>query len=144
VEVAGICGDGGRDAGPRDGATTAIFTMFDQVLLRVLPVERPQELVRLNWHGVFRVGEYLWRGHRGLLLLPDVQRPAATAIRCSAECWPRCAPKQAVSWRGQAADERAEVVSGNYFQVLGLRPFAGRLFNAADETGERMRTPSWC
>jgi len=35
------------------GATTAIFTMFDQVLLRVLPVERPQELVRLNWHGSF-------------------------------------------------------------------------------------------
>ncbi|MGA7352353.1 MAG: ABC transporter permease, partial [Acidobacteriaceae bacterium] len=39
-----------------------------------------------------------------------------------------------VSWQNQAADERAEIVSGNYFQVLGLRPLAGRLFNASDET----------
>jgi putative ABC transport system permease protein len=29
------------------GATTAIFGIFDQVLLRSLPVTRPQELVRL-------------------------------------------------------------------------------------------------
>src|SRR6202034_2491573 len=35
------------------GATTAIFTMFDQVLLRMLPVEKPKELVRLEWHGSF-------------------------------------------------------------------------------------------
>ena len=35
------------------GATTAIFTMFDQVMLRMLPVQRPQELVRLEWHGSF-------------------------------------------------------------------------------------------
>jgi hypothetical protein len=39
------------------GATTAIFTMFDQVLLRVLPVEKPQELVRFWWHGNFRGNE---------------------------------------------------------------------------------------
>ena len=33
------------------GANTAIFTVFDQVLLRMLPVEKPQELVRLSYIG---------------------------------------------------------------------------------------------
>ena len=35
------------------GANAAVFTVFDQVLLRVLPVERPQELVRFEWSGAF-------------------------------------------------------------------------------------------
>jgi len=37
-------------------------------------------------------------------------------------------------WCDQAEDEDIEVVSGDYFQVLGLRPFAGRLFTSSDET----------
>jgi len=35
------------------GANTAIFTIFDQVLLRMLPVEKPKELVRFEWTGAF-------------------------------------------------------------------------------------------
>src|ERR1700753_2828721 len=35
------------------GANAAIFTIFDQVLLRMLPVEKPKELVRFNWTGSF-------------------------------------------------------------------------------------------
>ena len=35
------------------GANTAVFTLFDQVLLRMLPVERPQELVRFLYTGGF-------------------------------------------------------------------------------------------
>src|SRR5215472_4542065 len=35
------------------GANTAIFTMFDQVLLRMLPVQSPKELVRLEWSGSY-------------------------------------------------------------------------------------------
>src|SRR3981189_1928677 len=33
------------------GANTAIFTVFNQVLLRMLPVERPQELVQVSFVG---------------------------------------------------------------------------------------------
>src|ERR1700694_3523503 len=36
------------------GANAAIFTLFDQVLLRMLPVEKPKELVRFLWNGDFR------------------------------------------------------------------------------------------
>src|SRR5579864_5965160 len=35
------------------GANAAIFTLFDQVLLRMLPVRNPKELVRLEWNGAF-------------------------------------------------------------------------------------------
>src|ERR1035441_5275154 len=35
------------------GANAAVFTLFDQVLLRMLPVERPKELVRFEWSGDF-------------------------------------------------------------------------------------------
>src|ERR1019366_7523793 len=35
------------------GANAADFTLFDQVLLRMLPVERPKELVRFEWNGAF-------------------------------------------------------------------------------------------
>src|SRR5579875_2818746 len=33
------------------GANAAVFTLFDQVLLRMLPVEKPKQLVRLEWTG---------------------------------------------------------------------------------------------
>jgi putative ABC transport system permease protein len=35
------------------GANAAVFTLFDQVLLRMLPVDRPNELVRFEWSGGF-------------------------------------------------------------------------------------------
>src|SRR5271170_8340170 len=35
------------------GANAAVFTLFDQVLLRMLPVEQPKELVRFEWSGSF-------------------------------------------------------------------------------------------
>ena len=33
------------------GANAAVFSLFDRVLLRMLPVERPKELVRFDWKG---------------------------------------------------------------------------------------------
>jgi predicted permease len=41
-----------------------------------------------------------------------------------------------VAWQNQAENERAEIVSGNYFEVLGLKPAVGRLFHASDETAK--------
>ena len=41
-----------------------------------------------------------------------------------------------VVWRGASERANGELVSGNYFDVLGVRPALGRVFNAADD-----RTP---
>ena len=35
------------------GANAAVFTLFDQVLLRVLHVQQPKDLVRFEWNGAF-------------------------------------------------------------------------------------------
>jgi putative ABC transport system permease protein len=118
------------------GATTAIFTLFDQVLLRVLPVADPQQLVRLEWHGSFSgsmsdfggdVGNYYsYPMYKDLRDKNQVFSGVLAAVKGSV----------GVNWHNQAQDEDAELVSGNYFEVLGLRPFAGRLFTAADETAK--------
>ncbi len=118
------------------GATTAIFTMFDQVLLRMLPVERPNELVRLDWHGSFsgsmsafggEIGNYYsYPMYKDLRDRNQVFSGMLAAMRTSA----------GVSWHNQAEDQLTEIVSGNYFQVLGLRPALGRLFSSSDETAK--------
>jgi hypothetical protein len=41
-----------------------------------------------------------------------------------------------VSWHDQAENKDAEIVSGNYFNLLGLHPALGRLFNDADDTAK--------
>jgi predicted permease len=41
-----------------------------------------------------------------------------------------------VSWHNQAENEDAEVVTGNYFQMLGLKPAAGRLLTPLDDTAK--------
>ena len=118
------------------GATTAIFTMFDQVLLRMLPVERPQELVRLEWHGSFSgsmssfggdIGNYFsYPMYRDLRDRNQVFSGVLAAMRTSV----------GISWHNQAESKHAEVVSGNYFQMLGLKPAVGRLLNPGDETAK--------
>ena len=45
------------------GANAAIFTLFDQALLRMLPVVRPKELVRFTWTGAFAGGNTSFGGH---------------------------------------------------------------------------------
>ena len=41
-----------------------------------------------------------------------------------------------VSWRNQAENKDAEVVTGNYFQLLGLKPALGRLLTPQDDTAK--------
>ena len=118
------------------GATTAIFSLFDQVLLRMLPVDRPQELVRMEWHGSFSgsmssfggdIGNYYsYPMYRDLRDRNQVFSGMLAAVRSSA----------GVAWNNQAENEHLEVVSGNYFQVLGLNPAMGRLFTSYDETAK--------
>ena len=41
-----------------------------------------------------------------------------------------------LSWHNQAENNDAEIVSGNYFQLLGLKPAVGRLFTPEDDTAK--------
>jgi predicted permease len=118
------------------GATTAIFTMFDQVLLRMLPVEKPQELVRLEWHGSFSGSMSSFGGDIGNYFSYPMYKDLQTRNQVFSDVLATMRTNVGISWHNQAESKHAEVVSGNYFQMLGLRPAVGRLFNSSDETAK--------
>ena len=115
------------------GANTAIFTLFDQVLLRMLPVQQPKELVRFEWSGSFSGSTINFGGGTKDYFSYPMYKDLRD--RSSAFAGVVAAGRTAVgiSWHDQAASEDAELVSGNYFDVLGLRPALGRLFTSHDE-----------
>jgi len=119
------------------GANAAVFTLFDQVLLRMLPVQRPQELVRFEWSGAFNGSMSSFggdsEGHFNYFSYPmykDMrdQNQVFTGILAADKA------QVGLSWHNQAENNDGEVVSGNYFQLLGLKPAAGRLFTPQDDT----------
>ena len=116
------------------GANSAIFTLVDQALLRMLPVQNPKELVRFHWDGGFRGSMSSFGGDGGNYFsypmykdLRDKNQVFQGVLACDKA-------SVGISWHNQAESKDAEVVSGNYFQLLGLKPTIGRLFTAQDET----------
>ena len=116
------------------GAATAIFTLFDEVLLRALPVADPQQLVRMDWHGSFSGSMSAFGGDIGNYYSYPMYEDLREENRVFSGMLAAVKSNVGVNWHNQAEDEDAELVSGNYFEVLGVRPFAGRLFDPSDET----------
>ena len=116
------------------GANAAVFTMFDQVLLRMLPVQQPESLVRFQWTGGFSGSMSSFGGDSDNYF----SYPAYKELRDHNQVFDGvlAADKAQVgiSWHNQAENDDAEVVSGNYFQILGLKPAIGRLFTQQDDT----------
>jgi hypothetical protein len=115
------------------GANTTMFTLINALFLNPLPVSKPAELVAvftLDANNPTRFGN----------LLP-VSYPNLTDIRAHNDVLTDVAGYSSplpLSLSTDGAPERvfAQLVTGNYFDVLGLTPAAGRFF-AADED----RTP---
>src|SRR3989442_9969138 len=113
------------------GANTAIFSLLDQVLLRSLPVAEPERLVTLHeaeWRGGWSTSD----NHEMVYSYPhykDVrdQIPFFDGVIARAGL-PLSATAAGTSERAQG-----EIVSGNYFPVLGVRPALGRLLDAGDD-----------
>jgi predicted permease len=115
------------------GANAAIFTIFDQVLLRMLPVEKPKELVRFQWTGSFSGSTNSFGGERGDYFSYPMYKDLRDRSTTFAGILAADRAGVGISWHDQAENEDAEIVSGNYFDLLGLHPAAGRLFTAADD-----------
>jgi putative ABC transport system permease protein len=116
------------------GANTAIFTLFDQALLRMLPVEKPKELVRFHWTGAFTGSMSSFGGDSGNYLSYPMYKDLREKNQVFEGILAADRTGLGVSWHNQAESKDAEVVSGNYFQLLGLKPTLGRLFTPQDET----------
>ncbi len=110
------------------GANTAIFTLIDQILLRKLPVRAPDELVMLYQEGVHMGANMGYRMH-SYPLYQDLQQKAEpfSEVLCR-----RIVPAS-VSVDNQTERVEAEMVSGNYFSMLGVAPAIGRVFNSQED-----------
>ena len=110
------------------GANTAIFTLLDQILLRRLPVQAPDQLVMLH-QDASNMGSNMGARMHSFPLYQDIQQKAEpfSQVLCR-----RLVPAS-LSVDGQTERVDAEMVSGNYFLMLGVHAAAGRVFNAAED-----------
>ena len=110
------------------GANTAIFTLIDQMLLRKLPVKAPEELVMLYQQGPHNGSNMGTRMH-SYPIYQDYQQKAEPL----AEVLCRRLVPASISVDNQTERVQAEMVSGNYFTMLGVGPAVGRVFNSQED-----------
>ena len=110
------------------GANSAIFTLIDQVLLRKLPVARPDELVMLYQEGSHNGSNMGARMH-SYPIYQDYQQRAEPL----AEVLCRRLVPASVNIDNRTERVQAELVSGNYFSMLGVKPAIGRVFNSQED-----------
>jgi predicted permease len=115
------------------GANTAIFSLSDQILLRLLPVQDPQQLAILS------STEAKWgRTETDYDLKNSFSYPMYKDLRDHNEVFSgllTCFPVDvSVLAHDTAQIAHGELVSGNFFKVLGVGPVLGRVFSSADET----------
>jgi predicted permease len=106
------------------GANTAVFTLFDQLVLRLLPVQQPERLVMV-WSTGPHLGTNRPPRAASYPMYQDFQRKAEAfeSVFC------RYYTPLTIGVDGSTEPVNAELVSGNYFQVLGVGPAAGRVFS---------------
>jgi predicted permease len=110
------------------GANTAIFTLFDQVLLRKLPVKDPDRLVMLRQRGAHN-GSNIGLHMHSYPMYQDYQQHAEPLSEVI--CRRLVAASVSVGNHTERVD--AEMVSGNYFSMLGVKAAAGRVFNSTED-----------
>ena len=111
------------------GANTAIFSLLDAVVLRLLPVHKPEELMQIKMRGAGPGG-----------LQPTFTNPIWEEVRDHQDvfagvfAWSSFTHGRFDLARGGPVQYANGVIaSGGFFAVLGVRPAAGRLFTAEDD-----------
>src|SRR5262245_26379080 len=109
------------------GANTAIFSLMDAVLLKMLPVKNPEQLFFLERGGVQRND----REGNGLSYAFFEQLRAQRAV-LAAVCAFDGSTRISVAVDGQVEVAHSQVVSGSFFAALGVNAVFGRVFTHDD------------
>lgn len=106
------------------GANTAVFTLLDQLVLRLLPVQHPERLVMI-WPTGPHFGDNSGQRSVSYPMYQDFERHAQAFdfVFCRYET------PASITVDGGTERVDAELVSGNYFQALGIGPALGRVFS---------------
>ena len=110
------------------GANTAIFTLLDQVLLRLLPVKDPQQLVLLTMKG-----RHYGNNWGGNAISHPMFRDFQDHNEVFSEMFCRFPTSASLSFGRQAERVDVELVSGTYFSALGVVPALGRILTPEDD-----------
>lgn len=106
------------------GANSAIFSIINAILFRPLPVDRPAELVALN--------ETLAGNTFPTLSFPNYRDIRDRNNVLSGLAAFRILPAS-LGLPGNSQRVWGYLVTGNYFDTLGIKPVRGRLFNPEDD-----------
>jgi predicted permease len=110
------------------GANVVVFGVLNAVLLHPLDVSDPQSLYQLR-HKPWKSGRLLTTSYPAFEDLRDRN----TTFSGLAGIYGYS--HAALSWRNAVVNVSGDEVTGNYFDLLGVRPQLGRFFHAADEHG---------
>src|SRR5580704_13273681 len=122
------------------GATTAIFTLVHQVMLKSLPVSKPEELWGIgdkirccNWGGYTQGNDgdfslFSWEAYKHFRA-----NTSEFADLAALQAGNAALAVRKVGSPGQAETRNGEYVSGNFFRTFGVRPWIGRLMTDADD-----------
>ncbi len=121
------------------GANTAMFSLLDQFLLRTLPVKNPQQLVFLYHPGPAQ-GRVSNDEDGG----PSFSYPMFREIQSDLQKEPTpftglggaSSMSASIAFHNTALPGTAHLVSGNYFELLGVRPALGRVFTQDDDLND--------
>jgi predicted permease len=121
------------------GANTAIFSLINAVMLRALPVSHPERLVLLTDPGSSGVAvETRETGSRSLLSYPEFEQLREHNAVFSGMFAAQSSLSDMDAFTGGGSGERSikshvQLVSGEFFDVLGLQPILGRAFTPQED-----------
>ncbi len=114
------------------GANTAIFQLVDAIRLKMLPVEKPQELVSIDFEkNSSRAGWFSTRSARFTYAQWEQIRSQQQAFS-GVLAW--SATRFNLASGGEARYAEGLYVSGEFFRHLGVQPVMGRTFTAEDDS----------
>jgi len=117
------------------GANAAIFSLFNAIILRSLPVQEPERLVNLSTPGP-KQGSTSCNNAGGCdevfsyPMFRDMEQKTASAFAGVAA---HRLFDANLAYKGQTEKGDGVLISGSYFPVLGLRPTLGRLLDPSDD-----------
>ncbi len=123
------------------GANSAVFTLIDQLLLRPLPVREPDTLVLVSANPLpkfgFRFAESSGGrrpdGTRTYLVSYELFSALSDRVPAFVECFAQYTLRSPVLVGDTPSELWGQLVSGNYFAVLGIKAAAGRLLSPGDD-----------